>query len=279
MSDTAKQERIWNKTYEHHKEIERNVTSDGSKAYNLFGTILVGSQNYEIDTEESDIDTKAIILPSVAEIALNKKPISTTKHLANGEQITLVDYRLWIEQFLKQNINTLECLFAKASIINRDYMPIWDEILSYREYIAHLNINKVLCAAHGIATRRYNYVEAKYPSNEALIDKFGYDPKSLANMFRVKDFMERYISGEPFRNCIIPKDKEHIIEIKKGNVYTAEQAHYEKEKLRLEMEKLVDKRNDKKIEAYLAELYPTTGILELMDEWRVEILKQCLGVK
>lgn len=42
------------------------------------GLFLQGSQNYKLDYEDSDIDTKAIVLPSFSDFVLTRKPVSTT---------------------------------------------------------------------------------------------------------------------------------------------------------------------------------------------------------
>lgn len=44
------------------------VTSLG---YNVLGVFLQGSQNYQLDYPGSDIDTKAIIIPSFIDFVLN----------------------------------------------------------------------------------------------------------------------------------------------------------------------------------------------------------------
>ena len=46
--------------------------------YQIVGCFLQGSQNYGLDYEGSDVDTKLIIVPKFADICLNRKPISTT---------------------------------------------------------------------------------------------------------------------------------------------------------------------------------------------------------
>lgn len=46
-----------------------------SHTYNVYGVFLYGSQNYGTDTEQSDVDAKAIIVPSFHELVL-KKPVS-----------------------------------------------------------------------------------------------------------------------------------------------------------------------------------------------------------
>ena len=72
-----REEYIMQELHKHYEEFKK-VYPDRE----LFALCLQGSQNYELDlyTDEykSDIDTKAIVIPSFEEIVLNKKPISTT---------------------------------------------------------------------------------------------------------------------------------------------------------------------------------------------------------
>lgn len=57
---------------------------------------LQGSQNYGLDYEGSDVDTKALLVPSFEDIVFNKKPISTTHVRHNDEHIDLKDVRLMV---------------------------------------------------------------------------------------------------------------------------------------------------------------------------------------
>ena len=49
-----------------------------SLGYTVLGVFLQGSQNYNLDYDGSDIDTKAILVPSFEDFVLNRKPVSTT---------------------------------------------------------------------------------------------------------------------------------------------------------------------------------------------------------
>lgn len=57
------------------------------------GLFLQGSQNYNLDYEGSDIDTKAIMLPSFSDFVLNAKPLSTTHIMENNEHVDFKDIR------------------------------------------------------------------------------------------------------------------------------------------------------------------------------------------
>ena len=70
----------------------------------IVGVFLQGSQNYGLDYEGSDIDTKCIVLPTLEDLIFNRKPVSTTHVLPNEEHLDLKDVRLYFQTFRKQNI-------------------------------------------------------------------------------------------------------------------------------------------------------------------------------
>lgn len=91
----------------------------------IVGLFLQGSQNYGLDMPGSDVDTKLIVVPSFKDIAMNKKPISTTHVRANEEHIDWKDIRLYMQTFRKQNLNFLEILFTEYFIVNSLYAKEW----------------------------------------------------------------------------------------------------------------------------------------------------------
>ena len=87
----------------------------------IVGVFLQGSQNYGLDYEGSDIDTKCIVLPTLEDLIFNRKPVSTTHVLPNEEHLDLKDVRLYFQTFRKQNLNFMEILFTKYKIVNPTY--------------------------------------------------------------------------------------------------------------------------------------------------------------
>lgn len=77
------------------------------------GIFLQGSQNYKLDYEGSDVDSKLIVLPSFEDFVLNRKPQSYTHIMENDEHVDVKDIRLMFDCFRKQNINFVEILFTK----------------------------------------------------------------------------------------------------------------------------------------------------------------------
>lgn len=179
---------------------------------------LQGSQNYGLDVYSdnyvSDIDTKAVILPSFEDICKNREPVSKTLVLPNNEHCDLKDIRVMFKCFEKQNVNFIEILFTKYIIINPDYEDFVKELLSMNEEIAHINFNQALKCMAGMSKEKLKAMEHPYPNTEEKIKKYGYDPKQLHHILRMKDFIIKYINGRPYSECLIPENPEYLKEIK-----------------------------------------------------------------
>jgi len=91
----------------------------------ILGVFLYGSQNYNFSWEGSDIDAKAIYIPTMKEIALLKQPISKEYHMSNGAHVEVKDIRLMWQMWKKQNMNFVEVLFTDYYLIHKWYTDKW----------------------------------------------------------------------------------------------------------------------------------------------------------
>lgn len=208
----------------------------------IVGVFIQGSQNYGLDYEDSDIDTKLIIAPTLKEICLNKKPVSTTHVRANNEHTDWKDVRLYIETFYKQNLNFLEILFTDYYIINPLYEKEWNRLFTAREEIARMNVYRAVKSMKGIAMEKFHAMKHKYPSKLDIIEKYGYDGKQVSHLLRVADYLERYENGETYKNCLIPSEKvtDRIIDYKRLDVIPLKEACDEAEKVLNEVVAMAD---------------------------------------
>ena len=172
MANFHSDEWVMEQIHRHYKEAKERYPEE-----RILGIFCQGSTNYGLDTPESDIDTKCIVVPSFEEIALNKKPVSITHVLDNNEHLDAKDARLYIETFRKQNLNFLEILFTPYKIVNPQYADEWAKLVLNREDIAHMNPYRAVKSMKGIAMEKYHAMEHKYPSKIDLIEQYGYDPK------------------------------------------------------------------------------------------------------
>ena len=216
MANFHSDEWIMARLAEHYEEAKTLIDES-----HIVGLFCQGSQNYGLDYEGSDIDTKLIVVPTFEDIAFNKKPISTTHVRQNNEHIDLKDVRLYIETFRKQNLNFLEILFTPYKIVNPQYAKFWQKLIDAREAIAHYDIHRSIKSMKGIALEKYHAMEHKYPSKIEIIEKYSYDSKQLHHLMRVENYLMRYIAGESYEACLIPDEEtaEKLRKIKEDNGY------------------------------------------------------------
>ena len=218
-----------------HDKIMKRVQEHYDEALQYFpeeqivGVFLQGSQNYELDYEGSDVDTKLIVVPSFRDICLNKKPVSTTHIRANDEHTDWKDIRLYMETFRKQNLNFLEILFTDFYIVNPMYKEEWDRLVEAREFIARMNPYRAVKSMKGIALEKFHAMEHRYPSKADIVDKYGYDGKQTSHQLRVWDYLRRYIAGEDYESCLHPTKSlvPRIMDYKRLSVIPLEEARVE----------------------------------------------------
>lgn len=210
------------------KKILKRIKDDydyvTSLGYNVLGVFLQGSQNYNLAYEGSDIDTKAIIIPSFVDFVLNRKPVSTTLILPSNEHIDIKDIRLMHECFRKQNINFIEILFTKYKYLNPDYEHLYQPMFNNNERIAHYNNYASVNCIAGMVYEKHKAMEHPYPTLKDKIEKYGYDNKQLHHILRCEEFLNRYISGVSYEECLIPTQPQYLINVKSEYIHSLEEA-------------------------------------------------------
>lgn len=169
------------------KKHKERVLQDYAESQ-LLGIFVYGSQNYGISTEKSDVDTKAIIIPTMRDLVLGK-PVSREIHMDNDEHCEVKDIREIVKMFSKQNINFIEILFTDYCWINPKYNRIWRKyFVANAEQIAHMHPRYTIMSICGqaIHTLKQN------PT----------DGKKFANGLRLYHFLKNYLSGVPYSSAI-----------------------------------------------------------------------------
>ena len=164
----------------------------------------------------SDIDTKAVILPSFEDIVINKKPVSTTLVLENNEHIDVKDIREMFDMFRKENISYIELLYTKFKIINSKYKELIQPIFDNRDDIATINRNQFLRCIAGMSMEKVKALCHPYPNLIEKIEKYGFDGKQLSHCVRLQEFIRRYTRGEKLEDCYISQMPEVLINLKKN---------------------------------------------------------------
>lgn len=174
------------------KRVQEHYNTVVKLGFEVCMVALQGSQNYKLDIDGSDVDTKAIILPKFEDIVLNKPPVSCTHVMENGEHIDIKDIRLMFNEFKKANINFVELLFTEYKVVNKKYTTALAPIFEHNEEIARYNPIAALKCANGQVKCRYKELQKEY------------NGKKCSNILRFELFMMRYINKKPYSQCIVP---------------------------------------------------------------------------
>ena len=213
---------------EHYQEALKLYPED-----RILGIFLQGSQNYYLDDEESDVDTKLLLVPTLDEIVFNKKPVSITHILDNDEHIDAKDVRLYWQCFKKGNPNFVEILYSRVSYVNPMYAEAWETMVKNNELIARVHPMAAAKAMMGMVQEKFHAMEHRYPSRAHIVDKFGYDPKQLQHLIRMSWFLEQYVydrySYEEILTLSFTEDMNYdyrawLMNVKRGREYDLKEA-------------------------------------------------------
>ena len=166
--------------------IERVQQTIEEAGYKYVFIALYGSQNYLLDTENSDFDWYAAVEPSFHNFVFNIKPTSTVLQYEYG-QITIKDVREMFQMFKKGGFNFLEIPFSKTFIVKDKFQEEWDRLYEIRDAIARINPYATIRSFIGVAG---NYLKDSISN------------KDCARILHTANQITSYINGEYYENVL-----------------------------------------------------------------------------
>lgn len=219
MNNEERDVYILNKVRKHYEYLK-------SLNYNIVAVFAHGSMNYGLYIQDedyrSDVDTKAIVLPTLDDLVSGTKMTSKTYDL-DGEHIDVKDIRIFVELWKKTNPAYLEILFTKYRVINDKYRIYIKPILEMADDIVEMNYPRLAKCISGMSKEKVFAMEHPYPSLLDKIEKYHYDPKQLHHIIRlnqlIRDVYLRKLSfGDAIRLDRDPNIAKYLIEVKKGSI-------------------------------------------------------------
>ena len=104
--------------------VDVRFVEDKYPNYDVLGAFLYGSQNYNLDTDDSDVDSVIVLVPSIDSL-LCEKEVSTTYELED-HHIVVKDLKAFNKNLLTLSPMAVEPLFAQWKWINGKYKYLWD---------------------------------------------------------------------------------------------------------------------------------------------------------
>ena len=145
------------------------------KGYYVIYVGLYGSQNYNLDDEESDIDVKAIILPSLHDIIF-RKVTSTTIECEKGN-IDVKDLLTFYDVIKKGNFSYIESIQTPYSIGDKYIKALFSKFKVNKKSVLGAMYEKRKALTH------------EYPSKTLEFEKWGFDPKQHHHILRLYDLL------------------------------------------------------------------------------------------
>lgn len=197
--------------------------------YEVVGVFLQGSFNYErnfgdMTDEESDVDTKCLVLPTFKDFCLGKKMVSTTHVMENDEHCDVKDLRLYMKCFEKQNVNFVEILFTDYLVLNPKYEKYLKPLFDNREEVARYDVARALNCMVGMAYEKQKAMCHPYAGLKDKIEKYGYDGKQLSHCMRLAVLMQKYMEGVPYKECLTSGNGKLLTSVKRNREYSLEKA-------------------------------------------------------
>ena len=155
---------------------------------NFIGAFLYGSQNYGLDTEESDKDIIILIKDNDKSHRQIKKSTGVIK---------IYTLKHFLVQLEKGDMECYEILYTKHRIINKKYENIFNNFVS--EFTKVLNIDRIKWA---LGKKLFEHLSniSWIPFNR---DDSKYHKKRAYWSYRVYDQLIRIINNEPLQDTFI----------------------------------------------------------------------------
>lgn len=168
-------------------------------------TFPIGSWNYNLADELSDLDSRSIVVPTFqTEITRPVIEATTIIDEETKEHCSIWEARAAKKTFLKQCITATEALFAiDYRYSNPKLKDYWQELRFYREDICHYSMREFLITSFG-------YMESM--SQKYLKTGGG---KHLMHMYRAKNMIEKIMLGSTFAEAFdMTSEREDLLCLK-----------------------------------------------------------------
>lgn len=155
---------------------------------------LVGSHNYNLNTETSDKDYKLFVAPTFDDLYFNKQ--FSKSYIGETEDFDCHEIRKVSSLWWKANVNFLEVLFSEEAVLGSDISfgtnQLVQTIYKHKNEIVKMNLPYLYNACIGMHITKKKQIDKGTEGTQYLVDKFGYDTKQALHSWRILDFLRRF---------------------------------------------------------------------------------------
>lgn len=202
------------KILEHYKKLLEE------KGYKVIYIGLYGSQNYNLADEFSDIDAKAIVLPTLSQI-IRREPISAILETKTGN-IDYKDIITFNNVIRKGNFSYIEAIQSCYRI---------GDIPTIERLFGDIQVN--LKSLLGAMMEKRKALTHEYPSKAKEFELYGCDPKQYHHILRLFRILSYNIANNANRSYLIydNDEREEMITLKRRLISPLEDLEKEADSL------------------------------------------------
>lgn len=179
--------------YKHLKRyLDWNDLDDGLGKDEYLFISSIGSFNYNLQYDKSDVDTRLVYVPGLDNISNGRD--QKTRQMNVGEAHMTVESIVNFKRLLmKSNPTVLEALYSRNMVLNDKYIePFYDLIVPHWDEIPYLNPHEFFKAILGASV--------SFTKKTSV--------KSLSHVPRMYGILVKYLEGKPFDEVLYLDDDE-----------------------------------------------------------------------
>lgn len=178
-------------------------------SYEWLGIFLVGSQNYKLEYENSDVDARIIYFG-------HRDDTPRERIYENGEHCEAMTIFTFYDNLMDFNHSQIEVLFTSYYIINPKYREVWEKLIAMREDFVRSNETKWLRSCECL----FDIHKLRFENNETeqldLLERCGYAPKQVYLVVRAEQMLTSYTQGLSYQEVMTKQPRAYLIDIKTG---------------------------------------------------------------
>lgn len=180
------------KVEEHYEFVSKKGEEQG---FNVIATCLIGSQNYGLDTPDSDVDTISIVVPNFEDICCGKAKIDHTWDFEDGGKAKVRDYRSFALNDLKKSCFTnTEALYSVKVVVNPVFSQVWNFLMENREIIMRADYEATVRSMLGYVSS----MESRFQKEgfSGYREDLSMNPKMFMHAVRAYDWLYKFLAGK-----------------------------------------------------------------------------------
>ena len=207
---------IFRQLGKHKQEAVKYLQEQGfeeGEDYSVSYIALQGSQNYGIDHEDSDVDSRLMINPSKHSLLL-KYNFTHDFKMENGEICVIRSTMDALEPLFKGNVNGLEVLYTGYFI---PYDGVWPLIRDKREIIETTFRDRIVNASFGMMKQKQASILKDIKGSQAeFFEKHGYNGKDYIHIVRLYDVLHKITGHVDFNSAMRWEQINFVQAVRKG---------------------------------------------------------------